>query len=87
MTTTAGKHAGTDDFSGKDPSSFFLQCKAQKAGRHGAKFHVIHIQRHPTVQMYCARLIKLPHTATGGGFAGSRRRSNKYVFVNSKIAA
>lgn len=84
MTTTASKHAGTDNFSSKDHSTFY-SVRQQKTGGTVAKFHVI--QHNPAVQMYCACLIKLPHPTTGGSFAGSLLRSNKYLFVNSKIAA
>lgn len=55
------------------------------SGRKEAQCHVV-LQR-PAAHMSCLCLIKLPHSATGGGLAGSRLRSNKYLFVKSKTAA
>lgn len=66
---------------------FFYSARHKKQAETGPIFHVFHIQHHLTVQMYCSLLIKTStHTATGDGFAGSPLRSNKYLFVNSKIA-
>lgn len=88
MTTTACKHAGTDNFSSKDHSSFY-SARDKKQADTGPSFMSFTFSAILQFRctMYCARLIKLPHTATGGGSAGSRLCSNKYLFVNSKIAA
>lgn len=65
----------------------FYSVRDKKPVETGAKFHVIHIQHHPAVEIRRACLIKLAHTATGGGVTGSRLHSNRYLFVNSEIAA
>lgn len=66
---------------------FFLQCRHKKQTETAANISCCSHSPPSSSSDVLLALVKLPHAATGDGFAGSPLDRNKFLSVDSKTAA